>query len=222
MEQSVGMLNRYVRQQDIVPRDKIEASNITIIGVGAVGRQVALQLSAIGIKKMTLIDFDTVAEENLAPQGFLESDIGLPKVIAVSSLCRQINGDAIISTRNDKFKGSDFEPCSVVFCCVDSIDTRKIIFNNIKNKCTLFIDSRMSAESFKIFSVFDNKSREFYPSTIFPEVEAFRGSCTAKSTIYTASILAGMMISNFTKWLRNIPIEQSISLNMLTNEMWCG
>ena len=39
---------RYSRQQDIVPRERILDCKATVIGVGAIGRQVALQLTAIG------------------------------------------------------------------------------------------------------------------------------------------------------------------------------
>ena len=37
----------------------------TVVGVGAIGRQVALQLAAIGIPKLQLIDHDTVEPVNL-------------------------------------------------------------------------------------------------------------------------------------------------------------
>ena len=40
---------RYSRQADIVPRERILDCKATIIGVGAIGRQVALQLTAIGV-----------------------------------------------------------------------------------------------------------------------------------------------------------------------------
>jgi sulfur carrier protein ThiS adenylyltransferase len=41
-----------------------------VIGVGAIGRQVALQLAALGVPDLSLYDPDTVAVENLAPQGY--------------------------------------------------------------------------------------------------------------------------------------------------------
>ena len=40
---------RYSRQRDIVPAERIAECKATVIGVGAIGRQVALQLAAIGI-----------------------------------------------------------------------------------------------------------------------------------------------------------------------------
>ena len=51
---------RYSRQQDIVPHERLATCKATVIGVGAIGRQVALQLTAMGIPWLQLIDFDHV------------------------------------------------------------------------------------------------------------------------------------------------------------------
>ena len=84
---------RYSRQKDIVPPERIAACKATVIGVGAIGRQVALQLTAMGIPRLQLVDHDRVETSNLASQGYLESDLGRPKVEATADLCRQINSD---------------------------------------------------------------------------------------------------------------------------------
>ena len=61
---------RNQRQHDLVPPERLAACNAIVIGVGAIGRQVALQLAAIGIHCMALYDPDQVKLENLATQGF--------------------------------------------------------------------------------------------------------------------------------------------------------
>ncbi len=60
---------RYSRQRDIVPPDRLAACKVTVVGVGAVGRQVALQLSAMGVSWLQLVDFDIVESSDLASQG---------------------------------------------------------------------------------------------------------------------------------------------------------
>ena len=52
--------DRFERQRDLVPRSRLQESTATVIGVGAIGRQVALQLAAIGAPRIQLIDFDVV------------------------------------------------------------------------------------------------------------------------------------------------------------------
>jgi len=77
--------DRDIRQRELVPPVRLAQCHAVVIGVGAIGRQVALQLSALGVPQMTLYDPDTVAIENLAPQGFWESDLGRPKVEATDA-----------------------------------------------------------------------------------------------------------------------------------------
>lgn len=45
------------------------------------------------------------------------------------------------------------------------------------------------------------------------------GSCTAKTTIYCANIAAGLMVAQFTKYLRQMPIDYDIQLNLLASEL---
>jgi len=213
---------RYDRQKDVVPKDVLDSTIVTIIGCGAIGRQVALQCTAIGCPRIKLIDFDKVEIENLAPQGFMECDLSRLKIDAVADLCLKINSEISISTFEDKFS-PDMFAVGVIFCCVDSIRTRREIFESVGHKATLFLDGRMSSEYMRVLSCFDENSRKYYvEQSLFPESEAFRGSCTAKSTIFCASIAAGLMISNFAKWLREIEIEKDLRLNLLSNELIIG
>ena len=57
--------NRFIRQAELVPRDRLSGLKITVIGVGAIGRQVALQLASIGVTHLQLIDFDRVEAANI-------------------------------------------------------------------------------------------------------------------------------------------------------------
>ena len=212
------MENRDIRQRDLIPPDKLSETRAIVIGVGAIGRQVSLQLAAVGVPDITIVDFDTVEVENFAPQGFFESDLGRPKVDAVSDLCTQLNPSIEVTTANQKFKSTQFTG-GVCFCCVDGIETRRSIFDLIKRRVDLFIDGRMSAEYMRILTVSDDASKEYYPTTLFSSGEAYRGACTAKSTIYCSNIAAGMMVAQFAQWLRGCEIDKDIDLNLLTNEM---
>ncbi len=216
MENLLG--NRNIRQRELVPPDRLAETRVTVVGVGAIGRQVALQLAAIGVPKLTLVDFDQVAVENLAVQGFLESDMLRPKVDAVANICRAINGDIEVRTANRKFQSIQFTG-GVFMCCVDGIETRKRIFKAISDRADLFVDGRMSAEYLRVLVAHDEKSREYYETTLFTSAEAYHGSCTAKTTIYCANVAAGLMVAQFAKWLRGCDIDKDIDLNLLTNEM---
>jgi molybdopterin-synthase adenylyltransferase len=209
---------RYSRQKDLVPAERLASCRITIIGVGAIGRQVALQLAAMGAPSLQLVDFDTVDESNLASQGYLQDDLGRPKVEATGDVCHQIHHRVEVIQANERFRRS-IEIGNVLFCCVDSIATRRLIWEAVKARVSVFVDTRMSAEVVRVLAAADELSRQHYPTTLFAAEQAFAGSCTAKSTLYTANIAAGLAIGQFTRWLRGLPIDMDLSLNLLTSEL---
>jgi sulfur carrier protein ThiS adenylyltransferase len=212
---------RYSRQRDIVPAERIADCKATVIGIGAIGRQAALQLTAMGIPWLQLIDFDVVEESNLASQGYLENDLNKLKVNVTSDLCWQINSNMEIQAVPERFRRS-IEIGNVVFCAVDRIDVRRLIWQAVKDKVNFYCDGRMSAEVMRVLTACDFESRKHYPSTLFHAEEAFVGSCTAKTTIYCANIAAGLMVAQFTKYLRQLPIDADIQLNLLASEINVG
>lgn len=213
--------DRYSRQKDLVPSDRLAGCTITIVGVGAIGRQVALQLAALGAPSLQLVDFDVVEITNLASQGFLQDDLGRPKTEAVAELCRRINSSLTVSEVNDRFRRS-MAIGNVLFCCVDSIATRQLIWQSVHDRVQLFVDTRMSAEVVRVLAARDAASRGHYPTTLFAPEQAYVGACTAKSTIYTANIAAGLAVGQFTRHLRGLPVDADLSLNILTSELSCA
>jgi len=210
--------DRDLRQRALVPPERLAECHATVVGVGAIGRQVALQLAAMGIPRLQLIDHDTVEPANLACQGYLEDDLGRAKVIATADLCHQIHHMLDVEPVPKRFRRS-MEVGNVLFCCVDSITTRRLIWEAVKGRVQFFADGRMSAETIRVLSVCDSLSRQHYPPTLFAAGEAHPEPCTAKATIYTANVAAGLLLSQFTKWLRRLPVEADMTLNLLTAEL---
>jgi sulfur carrier protein ThiS adenylyltransferase len=219
---------RDIRQRDLVPPQKLAGCHALVIGVGAVGRQAALQLAATGISRMTLLDDDHVAVENLAPQGYFPDDLGKTKVETTAEMCRKLNPDMAIDLCPERFRRSspkclscfaDADRKLAIFCCVDSITTRGIIWNAVKPLAAFFVDARMAAEVVRVLASDRPMNDVYYPTTLFESAEAYSGSCTAKSTIYCASIAAGLMLSQFTRWLRRLPVDRDLLLNLLAAEL---
>ena len=210
--------DRDLRQRDIVPPDRLAACKATVVGVGAVGRQIALQLAAMGIPWLQLVDFDTVEPVNLACQGFLESDLGRPKVQATADMAQEINHQLEVHTLNERFRRSA-QIGNVLFCGVDKIETRQLLWQAVKDKVAFFADGRMSAETVRVLVAADPASRKHYPTTLFTAGEAFAGACTAKSTIFTANIAAGLMLEQFARYLRGMPVDPDLQLNLLSSEL---
>jgi len=209
---------RFSRQRDIVPPERMSDCKATVIGVGAIGRQVALQLAAMGIPWLQLVDFDKVEWSNLASQGYLEGDMGKLKVNATLEQCWRINAATQIHAVPERFRRS-MEIGNVIFCAVDRIDVRRLIWEAVKDRVNFYGDGRMSTEVLRVLTACDFESRKHYPTTLFNSDEAFVGPCTAKTTIYCANIAAGFMLAQFTKYLRLLPIDADIQLNLLASEL---
>ncbi|MBL8797385.1 MAG: ThiF family adenylyltransferase [Planctomycetia bacterium] len=221
------LLERDTRQREIVPPDRLADCHALVIGVGAIGRQVALQLAALGMPRLTLVDPDDVRVENLAPQGYLVEDLQALKVEATATLCRRLNPAIQITPLAERFQRSsarnlDLELRLVVYTCVDRIVTRRLIWEALRHRAALFLDGRMSAEVIRVLAVAAPAADRHYPQTLFNADEAYAGSCTARSTIYTASIAAGLMLGQMTKWLRGLPVDAEVMLNLLAAEWTIG
>ena len=223
---SLTLSDRDVRQRALVPPEQLAACHAHVIGVGAIGRQVALQLAAVGVPRLTLFDDDTVCVENLAPQGYFPEDLNTPKVCATTALCRRINPDLAVTPVAERFKRSTArhlpdDQSLVVFACVDSIGTRRLLWEALRHEAALFVDGRMSAEVIRVLAASPPLDSS-YATTLFDAERAYAGACTARSTIYTASITAGLMVGQFTKWLRGLPVDSDLTLNLLSAELTAG
>jgi hypothetical protein len=210
--------SRFERQQDLVPLAALMPLTTTVIGVGAIGRQVAIQLAAIGARQIQLIDFDTVEPTNITTQGYLQADLGQLKVTATANHIRAIDPEITVSEIATRFR-PDQPTGEAIFCCVDSISARSAIWRAIRHRCQFWSDGRMLGETMRILTATDSGSRDHYPTTLFHQSEAQSGSCTSKSTIYTANIAAGLMLHQFTRWQRGIDSSHDLVVNLLGDEL---
>jgi molybdopterin/thiamine biosynthesis adenylyltransferase len=219
-----NLADRDIRQRDLVPPAELARCHAVVIGVGSIGRQVALQLAATGVPVMTLYDPDTVAPENLAPQGYWETDVGDPKVHAAANICHQQFPRMELHARQERFRrsasrGWPADRVAAVFCCVDAIATRKLIWDAVRTAVGFFADGRMAAEVVRVLASGEPAVDKTYPATLFASGDAYVGSCTSKSTIYAASVAAGLMVGQFARWLRGQPVIPDQMLNLLAAEL---
>jgi hypothetical protein len=220
--------DRDVRQRELIPPQQLATVHAVVVGVGAIGRQVALQLAGTGISRMTLIDPDHVAVENLAPQGYWPQDLDQPKVQATARICCCIHPEINLTCHPERFRRSSVKLLETggerpwrlaLFCCVDSIATRKLVWEAILHHAQFFADGRMSAEVLRVLASGRPADDAYYATTLFSPEQAYVGSCTAKSTLYAASVVGGMMVGQFARWLRAMSVDRDLTLNLLAAEL---
>jgi sulfur carrier protein ThiS adenylyltransferase len=216
-----SLADRDIRYRGIVDPERLKKTAAAVIGVGAIGHQVARQLASMGVGHLLLIDHDTVDVENLGAQGFEEERLGQPKVQAVGEECGKLNSEITIEPFKQKFTRLHIDDLSldeelIVFACVDDMDARKQIMEDVFRASALFIDGRMAAEVFSVYSVANTEDKEHYESTLFPSAEMFEAACTAKTTIYCANVISGLMVAQMTRFMRGIPVDREFQYNILT------
>lgn len=209
--------DRFTRQRDLVPLQQLTQVAATVIGVGAIGRQVAVQLAAMGAPRIQLVDFDVVDVTNVTTQGYFAADIDRPKVLATKDAVHRIDTSIEIASVQDRYRAK-LEIGNAVFCCVDSISARATIWRSAHSRCHCWTDGRMLGETIRVLAAMDEDSRRHYSGTLFSQADAQPGSCTSRSTIYAASIAAGMMVHQFTRWLRDMPVDRDTTVNLLAGE----
>ncbi|GGI40955.1 ThiF family adenylyltransferase [Mammaliicoccus stepanovicii] len=112
----------------------IEQSNVTIVGMGALGTHIAEQLTRAGVKRLNIIDRDYVETSNLQRQTlFIEADIKemLPKVVAAENHLKQIREDiqirSYIAQCDDKLLNEVARYSNVIIDATDNFNTRLLI-----------------------------------------------------------------------------------------------
>jgi len=210
--------DRFLRQQELVPAERLRELFVTVIGVGAVGRQVALQLAAVGVRRLQLVDFDRADLSNTTTQGYWIEDIRKSKVAATALAIKRLDPRVEVMVVDDRYRPK-LETGRAVFCCVDSIEARGAIWRSLNSRAEFWADGRMLGETIRVLVATPHSGRVHYATTLFAAGEAQAGRCTARSTIYTANIAAGFMLHQFARWLRGQPVDVDTSLNLLAGEL---
>ncbi|NNK99343.1 MAG: HesA/MoeB/ThiF family protein [Xanthomonadales bacterium] len=113
----------------------IRDSHIALIGAGGLGCAAAQYLVSSGLGTLTLCDFDTVAESNLARQIlYRAADVGRLKVEAAAASLRALNPDSTLHTVAKRMADEDmqnlFPACDLVIDASDNYGTRLAVNRN--------------------------------------------------------------------------------------------
>lgn len=108
---------------------RIRQSHALLIGAGGLGCAAAQYLVSSGIGKLTLCDFDVVAESNLARQIlYRQTDIGKRKVEVAAAALRLINPELKLRTISHRVADTEmleiFPGCDFVIDASDNFGTR--------------------------------------------------------------------------------------------------
>lgn len=218
MEQKIEMV--FDRQHNIYNPEQ-QKSNVVVIGLGCVGSFVISTLAQMGIKSIVGIDFDEVNIENVAVQFYRLSDIGKKKTQASYDNVKERTGteikivDVKIDEEHKLIDNVSIDLNTIIVMCVDTIEARKLIYNEIKELPIKLLDARMGGNGFQIYTIdleSENDKKEY--EKLF-EVEDTPSPCGEKAIIYTVLNIASEMcnivkqIDNGERYFKKVMREMS-------------
>ncbi|MEV1073929.1 ThiF family adenylyltransferase [Micromonospora parva] len=122
---------RYARHSPIPgwDQDRLKIARIIVVGVGALGGEVARLLAMAGAGRLTLVDPDVVDESNLSRCSlFRAADIGRAKVDTVAAALRDLAPDTMVDPRRAPLTGgagrAELRDATLVVSALDSIAAR--------------------------------------------------------------------------------------------------
>jgi molybdopterin/thiamine biosynthesis adenylyltransferase len=211
-----------IRQSEIIPIEKL-GEEITLIGAGAIGSFTALALTKMGFGNMTVMDMDVLEHENMNCQFYPLDAVGAPKAHVLGAMLKAFSGFDV-TAKIARYEGGGFT--GIVIAAVDNMATRRLLWEEQRRAgtCRLFIDPRMGAESGLIYVMKPNDEKDVksYEKTLYKDEEAVQERCTAKSTVYSAVVISGMVAKAVKDFVLEAPYSRVATLGIRDNvyQLW--
>lgn len=184
-----GIIMDLRRHMELFDADTFDGK-VTVIGAGATGSWLVLQLAKLGIKDITVWDFDIVEEHNVPNQLFGVGHVGQPKVEALQQIIKEYTGTTI-HIKNERFVGQRL--AGYVFLMVDTMAGRKSIFEasiKMKRSVKLLVEPRMGLDVGRVYNVnpMDLNHIKRYEECFYTDEEAEVSACGTSMTVITTAL----------------------------------
>lgn len=201
---------RFFRQTAIFNPEEIQ-EQITIIGGGNIGSSTAYGLAKLGLKFITVYEFDIVEEHNLSSQFYGVGDVGKPKIDCLSEHIKNFTGTDIMKDGEyiDQEIGS-----GILIIAVDSMPMREKICAELQLKTSrprMIIDGRMGEETIELYT---RETPEEYKETLSGDV--VRVPCSARYISYSSLLIAGLITNQVKRILKAQEIKRNIIFDIAT------
>jgi len=173
-------------------------SKIHIYGVGSIGSHVAVGLAKIGIKDITVYDFDTVEEANIPAQFYSVGQKGkkVEEIAKIIDIFTDIKINPISIKIDESFK-PDLSLNSIHILALDNIEIRKLLYNKLKDYPVWLIDGRIGGFNWEKYSLrLDGKNSNEYAITLegaFSDAECGEKCLWAVNSLISSKIVADVI-----------------------------
>ncbi len=211
-------LDRYARHRLVewFDQDEIAAVRVLVVGAGAIGNEVLKNLALLGVRNLTIVDFDKIEVHNLTRSVlFRESDVGRSKADVAAERVKDLLPEAAISVLEGPLQNILFPSLvkqhDVVFSCLDNFEARLALDEICQVAQVNLVSGAIDARYTTVESYPYNSGQRCgcyscnLPPGAFQKI-AQRYSCgwlqrvglverKVPTTIITSSLVASMMVS---------------------------
>ena len=191
---------RYLRNKDLINQSLLD--EVTIIGAGGIASALVTILAQMGFKMFHIWDDDKLEEHNLSTTAYPEDYIGYTKVECAAKMIHMYDKSIDVTMCIKRWEPGCYLS-DIVLLTPDNMETRLDVHMDWKrnDKRRALIDMRMGALTMEVISV--DKDNDNFGKTWQPSNKISDEACTAKHTIFTANIVAGLGASQLFNVLHN-------------------
>jgi molybdopterin/thiamine biosynthesis adenylyltransferase len=207
----------HTRHQGIFNASAISA---TLVGAGGIGAITALTLAKMGVRYLTVYDDDTVSSANIPTQFHKVAHVGVSKVHALADTLSDFSDEIDLTCCSVRVADTSLSD-QVIISAVDSIQARKDIWKAAKGHCSWYLDARMAAEEFHLYTV-PSGNTGWYEKMLSQEDDALIAElpCTAKATIYCGTLAAAIIGSTVRKIITAQAVPRIFIQNLRTSTLF--
>ena len=194
--------------------EQIQNSSIVIAGIGGIGSWAVLLLARLNPKSIFMYDPDVVEMVNMSGQLHSHHQCGEDKINSMRNILNSIGYYYRAVGYSSRYDNTGRKE-DIMICGFDNMEARKTFFNNWvrhihyhnnPERC-LYIDGRLSAESFQIFAIRGDDERaieEYRNKWLFDDSEAEETICSYKQTSFMAAMIASTMVNLYVNHMANL------------------
>lgn len=114
LSKAEGMMIDPVFARNPMEAERLFPKHVALVGCGSGGSAVAMMAARAGISRLTLVDPDTLRDENVGRHMLSRNDVGKPKVEGLKSKILEINPRARVRAMFSKFRGFEDRPDLII------------------------------------------------------------------------------------------------------------
>ena len=181
-----------------------ENKTLCLIGAGATGSWTALLAAKMGWHDFVIWDLDVVESHNLPNQAYDMEHLGQKKVFALEQVLKRFNPNVSVKAYDYFFDASNPDHVSelsdYVFIAVDSLDTRKAIYESVKLHpfVDLIFESRMgfTHAELNIVNSSDTLKIDDIISMLKTDKEVTEAACNERIITSLVTIVSSALVHN--------------------------